>query len=153
MCCLFQITDWMAQIQKNHSDVVTIMDYGKTYEMKTISLLKVKKQKTNVYYIWIDVNYSYRNPVICPSDWGEHWSQKESHLDGLWYPRQGMDCSSLLPVLCQTGDKDHALVKIIKGKRKKKRPIFYVLPNVFACFALGLIRSWMLTELRPKCRR
>lgn len=41
----------MAQIQKDHSDVVTIMDYGKTYEMKTISLLKVEKK--HIWYIYI----------------------------------------------------------------------------------------------------
>lgn len=85
------------------------------------------------------MEYSNRRQIICPSDWGEHWSQKESHLDGLWHPRQGMDCSGLLPVLCQTGDTDHA---ITFGRK--------VLLNVFA---LGLIRSWMRPKLRAKWRR
>lgn len=31
----------MAQIEKDYPDVVTIVDYGQTYEKRTISLLKV----------------------------------------------------------------------------------------------------------------
>lgn len=31
----------MAQMVKDHPDVVTIVDYGQTYEKRTISLLKV----------------------------------------------------------------------------------------------------------------
>uniref|UniRef100_A0A3Q3LXW5 Carboxypeptidase O-like n=1 Tax=Mastacembelus armatus TaxID=205130 RepID=A0A3Q3LXW5_9TELE len=36
-----EITNWMTQIAKDHPDVVTIVDYGQTYEKRTISLLKV----------------------------------------------------------------------------------------------------------------
>lgn len=32
----------MAQIAKTYPDVVTIVEYGKTYEKRTVSLLKVK---------------------------------------------------------------------------------------------------------------
>lgn len=31
----------MVQMEKAHPDVVSIVEYGKTYEKKTISLLKV----------------------------------------------------------------------------------------------------------------
>lgn len=40
-CSVLQISSWMAQIAKSHPDVVTIVEYGKTYEKRTISLLKV----------------------------------------------------------------------------------------------------------------
>lgn len=40
-CSVLQISNWMAQIAKSHPDVVTIVEYGKTYEKRTISLLKV----------------------------------------------------------------------------------------------------------------
>lgn len=33
----------MNQTAKDHPDLVTIVDYGKTYEKRTISLLKVKQ--------------------------------------------------------------------------------------------------------------
>lgn len=41
-CSVLQISNWMAQIAKSYPDVVTIVEYGKTYEKRTISLLKVK---------------------------------------------------------------------------------------------------------------
>ena len=41
-CSVPQIRNWMVQIANSHPDVVTIVEYGKTYEKRTISLLKVK---------------------------------------------------------------------------------------------------------------
>ena len=38
---IVQISDWMTKIAKDNPDLVTIVEYGKTYEKRTISLLKV----------------------------------------------------------------------------------------------------------------
>ncbi|XP_068446845.1 carboxypeptidase O-like [Clinocottus analis] len=64
-----EIANWMAQVAKDHPDVVTIMDYGQTYEKKTISLLKIglntgKKKKA----IWMDCGIHAREwiaPAFC----------------------------------------------------------------------------------------
>ncbi|KAK5931577.1 hypothetical protein CesoFtcFv8_000140 [Champsocephalus esox] len=36
-----EITDWMVQAVKDYPEVVTIVEYGQTYEKRTISLLKI----------------------------------------------------------------------------------------------------------------
>jgi len=36
-----QIADWMTRVAKENPDVVTTMAYGRTYEKRSISLLKV----------------------------------------------------------------------------------------------------------------
>ncbi|XP_034533820.1 carboxypeptidase O-like [Notolabrus celidotus] len=64
-----EITDWMTQLEKENPDIVTIMDYGKTYEKKTISLLKIgvktgEKKKA----IWMDCGIHAREwiaPAFC----------------------------------------------------------------------------------------
>ncbi|XP_041638304.1 carboxypeptidase O-like [Cheilinus undulatus] len=64
-----EITDWMVQIAKDNSDIVKIIDYGKTYEMRTISLLKIgvdtgEKKKA----IWMDCGIHAREwiaPAFC----------------------------------------------------------------------------------------
>jgi len=46
VCCVYstlQITDWMVQAVKNYPEVVTIVEYGQTYEKRNISLLKVNQ--------------------------------------------------------------------------------------------------------------
>lgn len=45
----------------------------------------------------------YGSP-ICFADRCRHWSEKESHLDGLRYSCQGVDRSGLLSILCQPGN-------------------------------------------------
>ncbi|XP_038551017.1 carboxypeptidase O-like isoform X1 [Micropterus salmoides] len=64
-----EITNWMNQTAKDHPDLVTIVDYGKTYEKRTISLLKIglntgKKKKA----IWMDCGIHAREwiaPAFC----------------------------------------------------------------------------------------
>uniref|UniRef100_A0A3Q3IG58 Peptidase M14 domain-containing protein n=1 Tax=Monopterus albus TaxID=43700 RepID=A0A3Q3IG58_MONAL len=64
-----QITNWMVQIAENHSDVVTIVNYGQTYEKRTISLLKIGlntdwKKKA----VWMDCGIHARewiSPAFC----------------------------------------------------------------------------------------
>uniref|UniRef100_A0A3B3D1W3 Carboxypeptidase O n=1 Tax=Oryzias melastigma TaxID=30732 RepID=A0A3B3D1W3_ORYME len=59
----------MAQMVKDHPDVVTIVDYGQTYEKRTISLLKIgieseKRKKA----IWMDCGIHAREwiaPAFC----------------------------------------------------------------------------------------
>ncbi|KAI3366065.1 hypothetical protein L3Q82_009893 [Scortum barcoo] len=66
---MHEIQSWMAQIKNEHPDVVTIMDYGKTYEHRTISLLKIgfdtgEKKKA----IWMDCGIHAREwiaPAFC----------------------------------------------------------------------------------------
>ncbi|RVE75336.1 hypothetical protein OJAV_G00015660 [Oryzias javanicus] len=64
-----EISSWMAQMVKDHPDVVTIVDYGQTYEKRTISLLKLgleseKRKKA----IWMDCGIHAREwiaPAFC----------------------------------------------------------------------------------------
>ncbi|KAJ4924077.1 hypothetical protein JOQ06_000318 [Pogonophryne albipinna] len=64
-----EITDWMVQAVKNYPEVVTIMEYGQTYEKRTISLLKIgvntgEKKKA----IWMDCGIHARewiSPAFC----------------------------------------------------------------------------------------
>uniref|UniRef100_A0A3Q0STA8 Carboxypeptidase O n=1 Tax=Amphilophus citrinellus TaxID=61819 RepID=A0A3Q0STA8_AMPCI len=64
-----EITSWMEQLVKDHPDVVTIVKYGKTYENKDISLLKIglntgKEKKA----IWMDCGIHAREwiaPAFC----------------------------------------------------------------------------------------
>ncbi|XP_039998371.1 carboxypeptidase O-like [Xiphias gladius] len=64
-----EISTWMVQIEKDYSDVVTILDYGHTYESRTISLLKIglntgAKKKA----IWMDCGIHAREwiaPAFC----------------------------------------------------------------------------------------
>ncbi|XP_076004950.1 carboxypeptidase O-like [Genypterus blacodes] len=65
-----EISTWMAQIQKAHSDVVSIVDYGQTYENRTISLLKIGMNNTGMpkKAIWMDCGIHAREwiaPAFC----------------------------------------------------------------------------------------
>lgn len=95
----------MTEIAKAHSDVVTIVEYGQTYEKRTISLLKASRilivECVDVSRVFVRCG-SQMNRIRLP-DWDEYWGEKESYLDGLWHTRQGMDRPGLLSVLCQTG--------------------------------------------------
>ncbi|XP_070813918.1 carboxypeptidase O [Chaetodon trifascialis] len=64
-----EIHSWMARMARAHPDVVTIVDYGQTYEKRTISLLKIgvntgAKKKA----IWMDCGIHAREwiaPAFC----------------------------------------------------------------------------------------
>ncbi|KAI4831393.1 hypothetical protein KUCAC02_000936 [Chaenocephalus aceratus] len=64
-----EITDWMVQAVKDYPEVVTILEYGQTYEKRTISLLKIgvntgEKKKA----IWMDCGIHAREwiaPAFC----------------------------------------------------------------------------------------
>ncbi|XP_061910696.1 carboxypeptidase O-like, partial [Entelurus aequoreus] len=64
-----EISEWMVQIEKDHPDIVTRMEYGKTYEFRTITLLKIgvntgEKKKA----IWMDCGIHAREwiaPAFC----------------------------------------------------------------------------------------
>ncbi|KAM3585072.1 uncharacterized protein V6R79_006607 [Siganus canaliculatus] len=64
-----EITDWMAQIAKENEPLVTIMEYGQTYEKRAISLLKIgvntgAKKKA----VWMDCGIHAREwiaPAFC----------------------------------------------------------------------------------------
>ncbi|CAN9498252.1 unnamed protein product [Ophioblennius macclurei] len=64
-----EITNWMRQMVKDHPDLVTMVDYGKTYENRTISLLKIGfdtglKKKA----VWMDCGIHAREwiaPAFC----------------------------------------------------------------------------------------
>ncbi|XP_041637402.1 carboxypeptidase O-like [Cheilinus undulatus] len=66
---MVEITDWMTQIAKDNPDIVKIIDYGKTYELRTISLLKIgvdtgEKKKA----VWMDCGIHAREwiaPAFC----------------------------------------------------------------------------------------
>ncbi|KAK5891431.1 hypothetical protein CgunFtcFv8_018684 [Champsocephalus gunnari] len=64
-----EITDWMVQAVKDYPEVVTIVEYGQTYEKRTISLLKIGintgEQKKA---IWMDCGIHAREwiaPAFC----------------------------------------------------------------------------------------
>ncbi|XP_041835022.1 carboxypeptidase O [Melanotaenia boesemani] len=64
-----EISTWMAQMVKDYPDLVTIVDYGQTYEKRTISLLKIG---LNTEYkkkaIWMDCGIHAREwiaPAFC----------------------------------------------------------------------------------------
>uniref|UniRef100_A0A673B9S1 Carboxypeptidase O n=1 Tax=Sphaeramia orbicularis TaxID=375764 RepID=A0A673B9S1_9TELE len=63
------ITNWMDQIVKENPDVVTKVDYGKTYENRTISLLKIgSKSASAKKAIWMDCGIHAREwiaPAFC----------------------------------------------------------------------------------------
>lgn len=48
----------MSQIAKAYPDVVSIVEYGKTYEKRTISLLKVKH-----FTCWVHIQHTGRIPA------------------------------------------------------------------------------------------
>lgn len=64
-----EIAGWMEQMVKDHPDVVTVVKYGKTYESRDISLLKIglntgKEKKA----IWMDCGIHAREwiaPAFC----------------------------------------------------------------------------------------
>uniref|UniRef100_A0A3Q1FC41 Carboxypeptidase O n=1 Tax=Acanthochromis polyacanthus TaxID=80966 RepID=A0A3Q1FC41_9TELE len=64
-----EITSWMTQMEKDYPGVVSIVDYGKSYEGRTISLLKIglntgEKKKA----IWMDCGIHAREwiaPAFC----------------------------------------------------------------------------------------
>uniref|UniRef100_A0A8D2ZJY6 Carboxypeptidase O n=1 Tax=Scophthalmus maximus TaxID=52904 RepID=A0A8D2ZJY6_SCOMX len=64
-----EISNWMTQTAQDHPDVVTIVDYGHTYENRKISLLKIglstgEKKKV----IWMDCGIHAREwiaPAFC----------------------------------------------------------------------------------------
>ncbi|KAK2880304.1 carboxypeptidase O-like [Channa argus] len=64
-----EITNWMAQLVKEHPDVVSILNYGQTYENRNISLLKIglntgEKKKA----VWMDCGIHAREwiaPAFC----------------------------------------------------------------------------------------
>ncbi|XP_047211715.1 carboxypeptidase O isoform X1 [Girardinichthys multiradiatus] len=64
-----EISSWMAQMEKDHPDVVTIVDYGKTYENRTISLLRIGlKTEAKKKAIWMDCGIHAREwiaPAFC----------------------------------------------------------------------------------------
>ncbi|XP_034533822.1 carboxypeptidase O-like isoform X2 [Notolabrus celidotus] len=64
-----EISKWMVQMEKENPDLVTIMDYGKTYEKKTISLLKIGvKSGERKKAVWMDCGIHAREwiaPAFC----------------------------------------------------------------------------------------
>ncbi|CAG00997.1 unnamed protein product, partial [Tetraodon nigroviridis] len=64
-----EINSWMAQTAKSHPDVVSIVEYGKTYEKRTISLLKIGvKSEAKKKAIWMDCGIHAREwiaPAFC----------------------------------------------------------------------------------------
>ncbi|KAM9859983.1 carboxypeptidase O-like [Aulostomus maculatus] len=66
---LSEISDWMDQTARDHPDIVTKVDYGKTHELRTISLLKIglntgEKKKA----VWMDCGIHAREwitPAFC----------------------------------------------------------------------------------------
>ncbi|XP_059183902.1 carboxypeptidase O-like [Centropristis striata] len=64
-----EISGWMAQMEKEYPDIVTIVEYGQTYEKRVISLLKIgvntgAKKKA----IWMDCGIHAREwiaPAFC----------------------------------------------------------------------------------------
>uniref|UniRef100_A0A672IWD4 Carboxypeptidase O n=1 Tax=Salarias fasciatus TaxID=181472 RepID=A0A672IWD4_SALFA len=64
-----EITDWMWLMVKDHPDLVTVVDYGRTHENRTISLLKIGldtglKKKA----VWMDCGIHAREwiaPAFC----------------------------------------------------------------------------------------
>ncbi|XP_072231718.1 carboxypeptidase O [Leuresthes tenuis] len=64
-----EISGWMAQMERDHPEVVTAVEYGQTYEKRTISLLKIgfsteKKKKA----VWMDCGIHAREwiaPAFC----------------------------------------------------------------------------------------
>uniref|UniRef100_A0A673BA14 Carboxypeptidase O n=1 Tax=Sphaeramia orbicularis TaxID=375764 RepID=A0A673BA14_9TELE len=64
-----EITNWMDQIVKENPNVVTKVDYGKTYENRTISLLKIgSKSASAKKAIWMDCGIHARewiSPAFC----------------------------------------------------------------------------------------
>ncbi|KAM4602147.1 carboxypeptidase O-like [Polymixia lowei] len=64
-----EITDWMTQMKTEHPDLVNLIDYGKTYENKTISLLKIGVNTgVRKKIIWMDCGIHARewiSPAFC----------------------------------------------------------------------------------------
>ncbi|XP_053333201.1 carboxypeptidase O [Clarias gariepinus] len=64
-----EILEWMKMMQNNYSDVVTSITYGKTYEKRNISLLKIgQKSNEPKKMIWMDCGIHAREwiaPAFC----------------------------------------------------------------------------------------
>lgn len=86
-----------------HPDLVTMVEYGQTYEKRPIYLLKVKPPPGHIrcWFVLIHCELIMRT---CLPDWrGIPRDNEESHLDGLRHPRQGVDRPGFLSVLRQAG--------------------------------------------------
>ncbi|XP_072300798.1 carboxypeptidase O-like isoform X4 [Eucyclogobius newberryi] len=63
-----EITQWKSDIASRHKDVVSIIKYGKTYENRTIDLLKIGFPGINKTIIWMDCGIHARewiSPAFC----------------------------------------------------------------------------------------
>ncbi|XP_043965885.1 carboxypeptidase O [Gambusia affinis] len=64
-----EISSWMSQMAKQYPDVVTIVDYGKSYENRTISLMRIGlKTDAKKKAIWMDCGIHAREwiaPAFC----------------------------------------------------------------------------------------
>ncbi|KAM9836015.1 carboxypeptidase O-like [Aulostomus maculatus] len=64
-----EISEWMVKIANDHRDVVTRVEYGKTYELRTISLLKIGlKTGAKKKGVWVDCGIHAREwiaPAFC----------------------------------------------------------------------------------------
>ncbi|TMS11876.1 carboxypeptidase O isoform X1 [Larimichthys crocea] len=64
-----EISKWMSQMQTDYPDLVHIVDYGKTYEKRTISLLKIGQNTgAKKKAIWMDCGIHAREwiaPAFC----------------------------------------------------------------------------------------
>ncbi|XP_061571612.1 carboxypeptidase O [Cololabis saira] len=64
-----EISRWMSQMQTDHPDVVTLVDYGQTYEKRTISLMKIGlKTDAKKKAVWMDCGIHAREwiaPAFC----------------------------------------------------------------------------------------
>uniref|UniRef100_A0AAY4DUU1 Peptidase M14 domain-containing protein n=1 Tax=Denticeps clupeoides TaxID=299321 RepID=A0AAY4DUU1_9TELE len=66
---LAEISTWMGQMVSENPDVVTLVDYGSTYENRTISLLKIGlKSDVTKKAVWMDCGIHARewiSPAFC----------------------------------------------------------------------------------------
>ncbi|KAM9820829.1 carboxypeptidase O-like [Neosynchiropus ocellatus] len=64
-----EISDWMFQMAKMYPDMVTIQEYGKTYQLRPIRLLKIgMKSEAKKKAIWMDCGIHAREwiaPAFC----------------------------------------------------------------------------------------
>ncbi|KAM9766988.1 carboxypeptidase O [Menidia menidia] len=64
-----EIRAWMVQMEKDHPDLVSLVDYGQTYEKRTISLLKIGfRSDLRKKAVWMDCGIHAREwiaPAFC----------------------------------------------------------------------------------------
>lgn len=85
----------MFEMNRTNPDLVSMFSLGRSYEGRPLYVLQVGENKLQT-----TEQPEETDGVCVPSGRKKKPSSEESHVDGLWSSRQGVDRTCLLPVVC-----------------------------------------------------